>query len=128
MSLVVLIAETLYRAAMAAGSVWCHQRPERSPQLFGAQGPLCWRCSGILAGTLILLVFLFCARRTVASLQLSLALAVLLPLDVFVYALGYHEGENLRRLLTGLLWGIFATNVFLLLAALANRPGVTSNE
>lgn len=126
MSLVAQIGEALYRAAMAAGSLWCHQLSERSPQLFGAQGPLCWRCSGILAGTLTLLVYLFCLRRQIKSLQLSLALALTLPLDVFVYTLGYHEGENIRRLTTGLLWGIFATNALLLLAALANRREVTS--
>src|SRR5580658_9209119 len=34
----------------AAGSVICHQRPERSFHLLGAQMPVCARCAGIYAG------------------------------------------------------------------------------
>lgn len=112
-----LVGKAFYRAAMTIGSAWCHQLPERSPQLFGAQGPLCWRCSGILAGALALVVYLFAARRPVASLVSSAALALLLPLDVLVSALGYHDGENARRFVTGFSWGIFGTNALLLCAA-----------
>src|SRR5581483_7048845 len=41
-----LVASLVY----AAGSVVCHQRPERSFQLFGAQLAVCARCAGIYAG------------------------------------------------------------------------------
>src|SRR5471030_835583 len=40
------IAGTLY----ALGSIICHQRPERSFHLFGAQLPVWARCTGIYAG------------------------------------------------------------------------------
>ena len=34
----------------ALGSLICHQRPERSLELFGAQMPVCARCAGLYAG------------------------------------------------------------------------------
>jgi uncharacterized membrane protein len=37
----------------AAGSVICHQRPERSFHLLGAQMPVCARCTGIYAGAAV---------------------------------------------------------------------------
>src|SRR5580692_775131 len=37
----------------AAGSVLCHQRPERSFHLLGAQLPVCARCAGLYAGTAV---------------------------------------------------------------------------
>src|SRR5262249_55221495 len=41
-----LLALIVYRL----GSLLCHQRPERSFVLFGAQLPVCARCAGIYAG------------------------------------------------------------------------------
>ena len=38
----------------AAGSVICHQRPERSFHLLGAQLPVCARCLGIYAGAALI--------------------------------------------------------------------------
>ena len=37
----------------AAGSLICHQRPERSFHLLGAQLPVCARCMGIYAGAAV---------------------------------------------------------------------------
>lgn len=105
-------AQSFYRALMWAGSWWCHQLPARSPQLWGAQLPLCWRCTGILIGTLMLLGWLLWKKR-VPPLPLSFTLALLLPLDVLHAAVYGGQGDNARRLLTGVLWGIFGTSLFL---------------
>lgn len=43
----------LTAATYAAGSVLCHQRPERSFHLWGAQLPVCARCAGIYAGAAV---------------------------------------------------------------------------
>ena len=45
-SLVALLVAGVY----AVGSIVCHQRPERSFHLWGAQMPVCARCTGIYMG------------------------------------------------------------------------------
>ena len=110
---------TLYRALMYAGSWWCHQLPARSPHLFGAQMPLCWRCTGILFGALALFGWLLTKKRLPPLLP-CLLLALLLPLDVLYNVVTGGEGDNARRVLTGLLWGFCATSAALRLLRLAS--------
>ena len=100
--------KALYGALMWAGALWCHQMPARSPHLFGAQLPLCWRCTGIALGALALFAWLISKRR-LPALAVSLLLALPLPLDVLHALATGGDGSNARRLLTGLLWGFFAT-------------------
>jgi uncharacterized membrane protein len=95
---------TLYRALMYTGSWWCHQLPARSPHLFGVQLPLCWRCTGILLGALALLGWLVKTKKLPPLLPCIL-LALLLPSDVLYNVVTGGDGDNARRLLTGLLWG-----------------------
>ena len=40
-------------AAYVVGSAICHQRPERSFHVWGAQLPVCARCAGLYAGALL---------------------------------------------------------------------------
>jgi len=105
-------AATFYRALMWAGSWWCHQLPARSPHVWGAQWPLCWRCTGIAAGTLLLLLWLIKKKR-LPALGLSVMLATLLPLDVLQAVITHGQGHNARRLITGVLWGVCGTSVVL---------------
>ena len=93
---------------MWAGALWCHQMPGRSPHLFGAQLPLCWRCTGIALGSLALLAWLV-LRKRLPPAAVSLLLVLPLPLDVLHAAATGGAGSNARRVLTGLLWGFFAT-------------------
>jgi uncharacterized membrane protein len=93
---------------MWAGALWCHQMPARSPHVFGAQLPLCWRCAGIALGALALFAWVV-SRRRLPALGVSLLLALPLPLDVLHALATGGEGDNARRVLTGLLWGCFAT-------------------
>lgn len=108
---------TLYRALMYVGGWWCHQLPARSPHLFGVQMPLCWRCTGILFGALALFVWLVRTKR-LPPLPVCLLLSLLLPSDVLYNVLTHSDGDNARRLLTGLLWGFCFTSVALQLIKL----------
>jgi uncharacterized membrane protein len=112
---------SLYRALMYVGSWWCHQLPARSPHLFGVQMPLCWRCTGILFGALALCGWLVHSKK-LPPLLICLPLALLMPLDVLYNVVTHGDGDNARRLLTGLLWGFCATSLALqLIRALAAR-------
>jgi uncharacterized membrane protein len=121
----------LYRALMYAGSWFCHQLPERSPHLLGVQLPLCWRCSGIFLGALALFCWLL-AKKRVPPLVPCLLLSLLVPLDVLYAVLTHGDGDNARRLVTGLLWGFCATSAALqllrLLAARLRRSGPRAEE
>ena len=117
----------LYRALMYVGGWWCHQLPARSPFLFGLQTPLCWRCTGILLGALALLCWLL-ARKRLPPLLPCVLLTLLLPLDVLHAAVTDGDGDNARRLVTGLLWGFCGTAAALrllrLLSLRLSRPRV----
>lgn len=108
---------SLYRALMYLGSWWCHQLPARSPHLFGVQMPLCWRCTGVLFGALALFCWLLKSKRLPLLLPCAL-LALLLPLDVLHAVLTHTDGDNARRLLTGLLFGFCGTSAALQLVRL----------
>jgi hypothetical protein len=69
----------------AAGSLICHQRPERSFHLLGAQMPVCARCTGIYAGAAVAASVWF--RRVRASRHLP----------------GLHPGAASRALLVSAL-------------------------
>ena len=123
---------TLYRALMYMGGWWCHQLPARSPHLFGVQLPLCWRCTGILLGALALTGWLLTKKR-LPPLLLCLLLALPLPLDVLYNVVTHSDGDNARRLLTGLLWGFFFTSAALqlirfLALRLRKSPGLSAQE
>lgn len=109
----------LYRALMYMGGWWCHQLPARSPHLFGVQLPLCWRCTGLVLGALALFVWLLTKKR-LPPLVACLLLAFPLPLDVLYNVVTGGEGDNARRLVTGLLWGFCATSAALQLVRLVS--------
>ena len=48
-SVAYLVSVAIYKA----GALVCHQRPERSFHVWGAQLPVCARCAGIYAGALM---------------------------------------------------------------------------
>lgn len=111
----------VYRAAMMVAHLVCHQQPARSPHIWDIQFPLCWRCSGILAGALTLLIYLVLVKWRFPPFRLSVLLSLLLPLDVLIAAIGIWDGDNFSRFLTGVLWGSFGTSAVLQVAARASQ-------
>ncbi len=82
----------------------CHARPDRSFYFRGKQFPICARCTGELAGMLAgipIAVFWGCPR-----FEIVLALMIPLVFDGFLQRLTSYESGNIRRLVTGILFGI----------------------
>lgn len=93
----------------------CHCRPNRSFFYRGRKFPICARCTGELAG-MVLLAFTW----PFAHLGAPAAFLLLLPLvaDGTIQALTAYESRNYRRLWTGLLFGYgLADLLFLSFAA-----------
>ena len=88
-----------------AGSLVCHQRPERSFHLHGSKLAVCARCTGLyIGGALGLAAALFrTRRRSTAAARAALALALLpIAASVALEWAGLLETSNLVRFLTGL--------------------------
>jgi uncharacterized membrane protein len=83
---------------------FCHRLPERSFFYKGNPLPLCARCTGILIGYLIGMVYAF----FIGNISLLIAFVLIIPLilDGGFQALGQWESTNMRRLITGLLAGV----------------------
>ncbi|HEY6508586.1 MAG TPA: DUF2085 domain-containing protein [Vicinamibacterales bacterium] len=87
----------------AAGSLVCHQRPERSFHLGAAQLPVCARCLGLYAGGAVgLLAWTIGARRRSPwpARQATLALAMTgapTAITVVTASVGLGDPSNLWR-------------------------------
>ena len=88
----------------------CHRLPERSFFYRGHQFPLCARCTGILFG--YLLAILFWIFFDPIPLLFAAVLLVPLTLDGVFQYLNYWESTNLRRLMTGILAGFGTIFIF----------------
>lgn len=100
---------------------FCHQLPERSFFFKGRQFPICARCTGILIGYLIGIIYIL----TFKELHIFLELLLMLPLliDGTGQYLGYFQSTNVRRLLTGILAGISTICLFRLACVLGFQSG-----
>ena len=82
----------------------CHARPDRSFYFRGKQFPICARCTGELIGMIagIPIVILYGCPR------FGIVLVMMIPLvfDGFLQKLTSYESGNIRRLITGILFGI----------------------
>lgn len=82
----------------------CHARPDRSFYFRGRQFPICARCTGELVGMLLGIVIAICFGCP----DFWVACLMMLPLvvDGFTQRLAAYESNNIRRLWTGILFGI----------------------
>jgi uncharacterized membrane protein len=98
------IAAALY----AAGSLICHQRPDRSFHLLSAQLPVCARCTGIYAGAALGVlgaVFFPRLRRVAADTSARMLLAAgaaLTALTLVVEWSGLSPLSNAARFAAGM--------------------------
>lgn len=99
----------------------CHCREDRSFHIRGARLPLCARCTGELVGILLCLLS---APFFLPPVPLALGLLVPMVLDGGLQALTPYESGNLRRLVTGLLFGYGLAALFLESTTWAFRQGM----
>jgi uncharacterized membrane protein len=86
-------------------AIVCHQRPERSLWVFGAEVAVCARCLGIYLGAAIGLLFRTSSR---IALRLLIAAAALNLLDSMTELAGLHGNWLAMRFVFGLLVGAAA--------------------
>lgn len=94
---------------------FCHRLPERSFFYKGKQFPICARCTGILVGYVIGIIFVI-FNKNLNNLSMLLLLRPLI-IDGTGQFYGKWISNNKRRLVTGILAGI-ATIYFFKLAAI----------
>lgn len=87
----------------------CHCRSDRSFHYKGRKFPICARCMGELLGILGSVVLFWLWRPNVIT---SLIMLLPLILDGFIQVLTKYESTNVRRLFTGILFGIGIASLF----------------
>ena len=103
----------------------CHCLDRRSFHYKGKKLPLCARCTGELVGILVALASIAFVRP---PLWILLVLMAPMVLDGGVQMLTPYESGNLRRLITGGLFGFGLTELFLLSTAAVFRYGTALGE
>lgn len=83
----------------------CNLRPERAFKFNGFVFPLCCRCTGLIAGSCLCLAIK--AFGVLISLPITVSAISLFPLalDGLLQYFGILESTNIRRFLTGFLFG-----------------------
>lgn len=87
----------------------CHQREERSFQIKGWQFPICSRCTGILTGQILGIIF-YCLGMRIPFYLGGLFLGSMF-LDWWLQHKEIKESTNWRRFITGNLAGIAQTSI-----------------
>lgn len=87
----------------------CHCREERSFHYKGEKFPICARCTGELMGMLVSVFSCFFFR-----LPLFWAILIMLPMivDGLVQMFTAYESNNIRRVVTGFLFGFGLITLF----------------
>lgn len=82
----------------------CDLQPERAPHIGNFVFPLCWRCTGIIIGCIIMLTLKW-AGVHYHNMSFFIFFALPLPIDALLQEWLNIMSTNFRRLITGLLWG-----------------------
>lgn len=99
----------------------CHCRKDRSFHYHGKQFPICARCSGELVGIIIGIFLCF-----IIDYDWLMIVLLMLPMvvDGSIQALTKYESNNIKRLITGILFGIALTFCFHALNVSAINNGI----
>ncbi|GKX67969.1 hypothetical protein rsdtw13_32270 [Clostridium sp. TW13] len=100
---------------------FCHRLPERSFFYKGRQFPICARCTGILVGYLLGIIYILSFKTLHIVIEFSLMVPLLI--DGTGQYLGYFTSTNSRRFITGILAGISTICLFRLAGVLGLESG-----
>lgn len=89
---------------------FCHKQPERSFFYKGKQFPICARCTGILLGYILGIIYVLFFKSLGIILEFSLMIPLLI--DGWGQYIGWFKSTNSRRLITGILAGIATICLF----------------
>lgn len=96
-----------------ASRLGCHQRPDRSLFIKGVQFPICARCTGVLIGQIIAIIFLVFGVKP--NLILCIIGSAIMFADWFIQYKWSIESTNIRRVITGILCGLGMTGIYYLI-------------
>ena len=98
----------------------CHQRADRSFYYKGKKFPVCARCTGIISGAVLAVLTILFFR-----LEIKYCFILMIPLiiDGTVQRFSKYESTNLRRLITGILFGYGAVCIVLRSFVIVYRSG-----
>lgn len=88
----------------------CHSRKDRSFYFKGEKFPICARCTGELLGILFsCLLFYFFRTNIVINILIMFPMII----DGFIQLKTSYESTNLKRLISGFLFGYGLCNLFI---------------
>ena len=99
----------------------CHRLPERSFFFRGKQLPLCARCTGILAGYFIGIIYIIFVHRS--NILFEGMLIIPTAIDGTGQYFGKWISTNRRRFITGVLAGFSVICIFRFMALLGTMTG-----
>ncbi|MBU5227519.1 DUF2085 domain-containing protein [Clostridium senegalense] len=100
---------------------FCHRMPERSFFLKNKQFPICARCTGILVGYFIGIIYSILTKKI--NFFLLFIFMIPISIDGIGQLYGYWNSNNIRRFLTGILAGIATIQFIHIAIILGLRSG-----
>ena len=94
----------LYRYIFKICGYFCHQMPSRSFFVAGNQFPLCYRCTGLLIGTIVFIGLVTFYK--LPKFRLVLFLVTPMFIEWILQSMGWWFGINELRLFNGIGFGI----------------------
>ncbi|NQT45882.1 MAG: DUF2085 domain-containing protein [Candidatus Omnitrophica bacterium] len=89
----------------------CNKNRTRAPKILGFCFILCWRCSGLIIGGAVGgFLYNLGVMNYKNSILFIIVLSIPFFLDVFIQFILKNESTNVRRFLTGALFGIALAN------------------
>ena len=88
----------------------CHQRADRSFFIGQYQFPVCARCTGVIIGQFLEILFIIIKQNI--TIYISFCFMLIMFLDWFLQYKKIKESNNIKRIITGILGGLGLTYLY----------------